>query len=90
MTAGNVVADDFPASHDMLVVAHNTGGVAYTVTITSQASSKTGRTGDVNVQSLAAGEIRIFRLVPDGWADSSGNVNVVVENALVFWGIIVL
>lgn len=89
MTAGSVVADDWPADRDQLIIAYNSGASPYYVTITSQAD-KYGRTGHVTQQSLAAGEIRIFRLTNDGWADSSGNVNVVVENASVKWGIVVL
>lgn len=90
MTAGDTGGDDFPVSHDTLVIAQNTGGVTYWVTITSEGTSKTGRTGHVTQQALVAGEIRMFRLVPDGWADSSGNVNIDVENVAVKWGIIVL
>ncbi len=82
--------NDFAQDRDVLVIAHNTGGSAYTVTITSTADPKYGRTGDVNAQSLAAGEIRIFRLTGSGWADSNGKINLGASNAAVKFGVVVL
>lgn len=67
----------------MYLIANNTGGSAYTITITSVAGPVSGRTGDVNAESLAAGEIRIFRLARQGWANSSGQVAVSVSNVAV-------
>lgn len=78
------------AAGDCILVAHNTGGQAYTVTITSVADPVTGRTGNVNAQSLAAGEIRIFRLTNNGWANSSGQIVVSANNAAVKFGVIQL
>jgi hypothetical protein len=62
------------------ILANNTGGSAYTVTITSVASSTNGRTGDVSAQSLAAGEIRLFWLTSDGWLDSSSSTYLISAN----------
>lgn len=66
---GNKIA----APADCLVVVRNTAGVAKTVTITGQPLAQTGRSGDASA-SLAAGEVRIFRLAQDGWTDANGNV----------------
>lgn len=82
--------NDFAQDRDVLVIAQNTGGSPYTVTITSQADPQYGRTGDVNAQSLAAGEIRIFRLTGPGWADSNGKINISATNAAVQFGVVVL
>lgn len=92
MAAGDVGSgNDFPQDRDLLLVAHNTSGATpYYVTITSQADPTYGRTGDVNQQDLAAGEIRVFRLTGPGWADGNGNINVQVENAAIELGVIVL
>lgn len=78
------------AAGDCILVAHNTGGQAYTVTITSVADPVTGRTGNVSAQSLAAGEIRIFRLTNNGWANSSGQIVVSANNAAIKFGVIQL
>jgi hypothetical protein len=82
--------NDFAQDRDILLIVHNTGGSAYTVTITSEADPKYGRTGDVSAQSLAAGEIRLFRLTGQGWADSNGKINVSASNVAVKFGVIVL
>lgn len=78
------------AAGDCFLVAYNSGGQAYTVTITSVADPITGRTGNVSAQSLAAGEIRIFRLTNNGWANSSGQIVVSANNAAVKFGVIQL
>lgn len=73
----NANGNKFTSSSDQLLVAQNTSGGALTFQITSQPISGTGagagRTGSVS-QSLAAGEIRVFRLTGNGWADSNGNI----------------
>jgi hypothetical protein len=78
MTAvDNANGNKFEASTDILLIVHNPTGGALTFNMTSQAISGggagTGRTGNVS-QSIAAGEIRVFRLTKNGWEDSSGNV----------------
>jgi len=72
MSAADAVnGNDVLATNDMLVVAQNTGGSAYTVTITSKPLAGFDRQGDVSAVSLAAGEIRLFRLTKNGWMDST-------------------
>ena len=68
----------------VVVVAHNTStNTAYTVTITSVAAAMSLRTGNVAAQSLAAEEVRMFRLAADGWADTSSNYLIAANNAAV-------
>lgn len=74
MTAvDNANGNKWPASRDQLAIVQNTDSGSHTVTITSQPLAGTGRLGD-DSHSLAAGEIRIFHLTTDGWADVNGNV----------------
>lgn len=69
----NVNGNSFAAAVDAMVIVHNTAGVAKTFQLTSQPLSPSNRSGDVS-QSLAAGEIRVFRVTKDGWQDANGNV----------------
>lgn len=74
MTAvDNANGNKFLSSTDQIVVVQNTSGGALTFQMTSQALPPSNRTGHIS-QSLAAGEIRVFRVVPDGWKDSNGYV----------------
>ena len=79
-----------PSSRD-LVIAHNTGGSAYTITITSAADPTYGRTGDIDSYSLGAGEYAVFGpFVRAGWVQSDGYVYLEASNALVLFGVIAL
>ena len=60
---GNEVA----AEDSLFILVRNAGASARTFTITSQPDGVTGRLGNVSV-SIAAGELRLFRLKKDGWA----------------------
>lgn len=74
MTAvDNTNGNKFLASSSQILLVQNTSGGSLTFQLTSQPDSRTGRSGNVS-QSLAAGEIRIFRLTEDGWANDSGYV----------------
>jgi len=68
-------------TNDLVIVAKNTGASPHTVTITSVALDDYSRTGDVAAQSLAASEIRIFRLTKNGWADSNGDFLYAADHA---------
>jgi hypothetical protein len=61
------------AGETTIILVRNTGASAHTFTITSQPDEFTGRTGDVS-ESIAAGELRAFRVPKNGWADGSGNI----------------
>ena len=56
---------------ELLVAVYNAGVSTRTITITSQPLTTFARTGDVNARNVAAGELRIFRLLYDGWANPS-------------------
>lgn len=81
--------NQFVSSSDDLVIAHNAGASSHTVTITSTVDPY-GRTGDVDAQSLAAGEIRVFRLAHSGWAQSNGQVYLEADSAEVKFGVVTL
>jgi hypothetical protein len=73
-----------------ILLAQNSGAAPYTVTITSAASKKTNRTGDITTYSLAAGEIAVFGPFddPDGWMQSDGYVYCEATNAAVKFAVI--
>ncbi len=89
--AGDVANGNyFEISGECLLIAWNNSATPYTITITSVADPTFGRTGNVQAQSLAADEIRVFRLVPMGWAQSNGQVYVDVSNAAITLGVVQL
>lgn len=71
----------------MLLIAHNTGAGARTVTISSVADEKR-RTGDIAAYSVGAGEYAAFLVRPDGWQQSDGNVYFEAAHAEVEWAVI--
>lgn len=74
MTAiDNTNGNSFTSAQDQIVLVHNPTGGPLTFGMTSQPLRGTGRSGDVS-QSIAAGEIRAFRVTQDGWEDSNGNI----------------
>lgn len=92
MAAANVSdKNQFVASGNDLVVAHNTGGSAYTVTITSVADPVTGRTGDVTTYSVGAGEYAVFGPFSQrGWSQSTGYIYLEASNAAILFGVVTL
>lgn len=82
--------NQFVASGNDLVFAHNTGGSDYTVTISSVADPF-GRTGDITTYSLGAGEYAVFgpfKLA--GWMQSDGKIYLQASNAGVKFGVVAL
>lgn len=69
----NANGNSIAISTDLLLIVHNPTGGALDFELTSQPHSEIGRSGDVE-QSIAAGEIRVFRLTRDGWANDDGLV----------------
>lgn len=53
----------------LLVAAYNAGATTRTITIASQPLPTFARSGDVNARNVTAGELRIFLLQYDGWAN---------------------
>jgi len=83
--------NQFVASSKDLVIAHNTGGSAYTVTVTSSEDPHYNRTGDITTYSIGAGEYAVFGpFVRPGWVQSDGYVYLQASNALVYFGVVVL
>ena len=80
----------FEISGECLLIAWNNSASPYTITITSVADPTYGRSGSVVAQTLAADEIRFFRLVPIGWMQANGWVHVDVSNAAITIGVVQL
>lgn len=89
MTAADAVnQNQFVASGKDLIVAHNTGGSSYTITITSVADPY-GRTKDVAAVSIGAGVYMVFGpLELTGWVQTDGKVYIEANNASVKFGIV--
>lgn len=82
--------NQFTANGNDLVIAHNTGGSAYTITITSVADPF-NRTGDIATYSLGAGEYAIFGpFKAAGWQQSDGKIYLQASNAAVHFGVVAL
>ena len=88
--ADTVNQNQFTCQGNDLVIAHNTGGSAYTVTVTS-ADDPYGRSGDVDAYSVGAGEYAIFGpFKSPGWQQSDGKVYLEASNAAVYFGVVTL
>jgi hypothetical protein len=73
-----------------IVIAHNTGGSPYTVTITSIADAM-GRTGDIATYSLAASDYAVFGPFKlEGWQQADGKLYFAASNASVVFGVVKL
>ena len=82
--------NQFVASGNDLIFAHNTGSSAYTVTISSVADSY-GRTGDITTYSLGAGEYAVFGPFKlTGWMQTDGKIYLAASNAEVKFGVVAL
>lgn len=91
MTAADIAnLNAFTAAGTDLIVAQNTGGSTYTVTVTS-APDPFGRLGTIATENIAAGEVRVFGPLPQsGWMQTDGRVYLQASNAAVKFGIIQL
>lgn len=66
----------------VMLLARNSGGAPYTVTVDSTPDIHSGRTGDISTESVAAGATRVFGpFDANGWAYPTGYIHVDVENA---------
>lgn len=70
-TLDNVNGNSIVSEADLLLIVQNPTGGALSFTVTSQPVSGSGRSQNIS-QSIAAGEIRIFRLTKDGWENTDG------------------
>lgn len=82
--------NQFVASGNDLVVAHNTGLSSRTITITSVADPY-GRTKDVSAVTITAGAYMIFGpLYLTGWQQTDGKVYLEANHAEIKFGIVQL
>lgn len=82
--------EQFVPSGDDLVIAHNTGVGARTITFTSAVDPDSKRTGDVIAYSIAASKIAIFRFKQKGWVQPDGRIYIEASNAEVKWSVLQL
>lgn len=89
MTAADAANDNqFVLDGSVLIVAHNTGVGARTITLTSKADDR-NRTGDVTSYSIGADEYMCFKVDNTvGWRQSDGFMYLDAEHAEVKIGII--
>jgi len=74
-----------------LVIAHNTGAGARTVTFTSVANGQDKRTGDITTYSIGAGEFAVFGpFEKSGWMQTDGKLYFEAEHAEVKFGVVAL
>lgn len=81
--------EQFVPSGDDLVIAHNSGASAYTITFTSVADDLK-RTGDISTYSVAAGAIAAFRFKKPGWMQTDGKVYIEANDVAVKWAVLQL
>ena len=91
MTAASTASkDQFAATGNDLIIAHNTGAGAHTVTISSVANAK-NRTGDITAYSIDAGEIAVIGPLKNlGWTQTDGKIYLEANHAEVKFGIITI
>lgn len=80
----------FVCSGKDILIAHNTGAGAHTITVSSVADPF-GRTGDVAAYSLGAGEYAAFGpFDTTGWRQTDGYMYIEANHAEVKFGVIAL
>lgn len=91
MTAADVAnKNQFQASGKDLIVIHNTGIAAYTITITS-APDPFGRSQDITTYSLDAGDYAVLGPMQlAGWVQTDGKIYLEASNAGVKFGIVAI
>lgn len=89
MAAADVAnGNQFRLEKNDLLLAYNSGGVAYTITITSVAD-RYGRTRDISAYSIGAGEWAAFgHLLSHGWQQEDKNIYASASNSAVKLGIL--
>lgn len=84
-TANN---NQFTANGNDLVIAHNTGGSACTITVISSADPF-GRIKDITTYSIDAGDYAIFGpFALTGWVQSDGKIYLQASDASVKFGVV--
>jgi hypothetical protein len=91
MTAADVAnKNQFVFRPGDIVIAHNTGASPYTVTITSIASTRNNRSGDIGPYTMQAGEYAVIGPFSDqdGFLQSDGYIYLEASNASVKFGVV--
>ena len=91
MAAANVAdKNQFVFRPRDIVVVHNTDASSQTVTVTSKALAKSGRTGDIGPYTIGAGEYAIVGPFDDqdGFAQADGYIYLEASHAGVKFGVI--
>ena len=87
-TADTVNLEQVLLDGPILIVAHNNGVGARTITLTSSPDAAL-RTGDVSAYSIGADKIAIFKVDrTDGWRQTDGFLYIQGSHAEVRWGIV--
>ena len=82
--------NSFTCTGNDLVIAHNTGAVERTITISSVADPY-NRTGDITAYALGAGEYAVFGpFKVRGWQQSDGKIYLEANHAEVKFGVVAL
>lgn len=89
LTAADVVNNNqILLDGPMLIIAHNSGASARTLTLTSLADPQ-NRTGDISAYSIGAGEVAAFKIdAYSGWRQTDGYLYLQANNAEVKIGAI--
>lgn len=81
--------EEFPMTGRELLLAYNSGASAATVSIDSVANQQ-GRTGDISVDSIAAGETHVYGPFTSrrGWVQGDGTLNFEASSADIEFSVI--
>lgn len=78
-TGGDTIA--FSKPRLLLLVRNSSADTDYYLTVTGQATRLGPANAIISTHDIAFGETFAYLFEREGWADSSGNLNIVVENA---------
>lgn len=91
VAADTVNFNQFTANDNDLLIVHNTGVSAFTVTITSAPDPIFGRTKDIATYSVGAGVYAVFGPFKQaGWVQADGKIYLQASNVGVKFGVVQL
>ena len=86
--ADSGAGNSFVSTGRELLLVQNSGGSAYTVTISSVADNLQ-RTGDITTYSVGAGLFSMFGpFSQSGWKQTDGTVHVTASNAAILFAVV--
>jgi len=81
VAADAVNGNSFRATGRELLLVDNPTGGPLNISVTSQPASRTGRSGDITTNPVAAGTVAAFQFFPrDGW-ESGGLISLLAASA---------